>query len=70
MASKLISRDSYMCELRRFFSLFFEAYLATKFLILMEFEAVEPAWTLHHSVNNGYTYESKAVLKFYVPFLN
>lgn len=60
MASKLISFDSYMCELERFFSLFFGAYLATKFLILMEFE---PAWAL-------YLRAESLVLKFYGPFLN
>lgn len=49
---QLISRDSYMCELGYFFSLFFGAYLATKFLILMEFEAVEPAWTLYVRVES------------------
>lgn len=44
-ASKLILADSYMCELKRFFSFYFAAYLATKFLILMEVEAVERVCT-------------------------
>lgn len=35
-ASKLIPPDSYMCELGYFFSFYSAAYLATKFLILME----------------------------------
>lgn len=62
-ASKLISSDSYMCELRRFFSFYPAAYLATKFLILMEFLCSSASGT-------RYVYAPKAILKFYVAFLN
>lgn len=60
-ASKLISADSYMCELKRFFSFYFAAYLATKFLILMEVEAVERVW-------NARCTRQKLCLSFMPPF--
>lgn len=53
-ASKLISADIYMCELKRFFSFYPAAYLATKFLILMEFAVGRSA--------------PKAILNFYATF--
>lgn len=63
-ASKLIPPDSYMCELGHFFSFYPAAYLATKFLILMEILDCSGKRAVPASSPNA----PKAVLKFYAPF--